>query len=477
MNRLRNRLIAIFLAAILVPLAVSLWLMTSLLDRSLRLASTRELDSTSRALEATGRALYQSQRESMLRELEADRLQPRIFQAGSPEAQEYTPGQFAVSRGELHYAVERDGKVLVYTRQIGVDLEQVRREYTRARELVGSMKARDLRRGFFLTALLVPAAVWGVSMVLLVFWAHRISRPIQSLTGGLARVAAGDLDVQLQAQGDDEAAAAIRAFNDTVRQLKQSQERLVYLTRLASWQTLARKMAHEVKNSLTPIRLTMEELIARGGGDRFIEQAAQIVVDEVGTLERRVRAFSEFASEPPVRTKPLDVNTLVEERISLLRNAHPEVLYNTRLEAKHAATGDEDLIKSVLTNLIENAAQAAGAGGVVQVRTFADDGWVQVEVHDSGPGLSRHARESLFEPTISFKKAGMGLGLSIARRSALLCGGDIVLLDPSHDASELGGATFRLTLKCHPNESISSTTSPTSAARSSSSSNATVTQS
>ena len=161
----------------------------------------------------------------------------------------------------------------------------------------------------------------------------------------------------------------MHAFNDTVRQLKQSQERLVYFTRLASWQTLARKMAHEVKNSLTPIRLTMEELIARGGGDRFIEQAAQIVVDEVRTLERRVRAFSQFASEPPVRT---------ESRWTSMRSwrsgspcfadAHPEVLYNTRLEAKHAAAlADEDLIESVLTNLIENAAQAAGAGGVVLV--------------------------------------------------------------------------------------------------------------
>ena len=125
-------------------------------------------------------------------------------------------------------------------------------------------QTRDLRRGFFVTGLLVTAGVWMLSMVLLVFIAHRISRPIQSLTGGLAQLAAGNLDVRLEADGVDEVADAMHAFNDTARQLKQSQERLVYFTRLASWQTLARKMAHEVKNSLTPIRLTMEELIARG---------------------------------------------------------------------------------------------------------------------------------------------------------------------------------------------------------------------
>ena len=88
----------------------------------------------------------------------------------------------------------------------------------------------------------------------------------------------------------------MRAFNRSARELQQSRDRLVHLTRFASWQTLARKMAHEVKNSLTPIRLTMEEIAARSDehDPRFLEQAAQIVVDEVGTLERRVRAFSEF---------------------------------------------------------------------------------------------------------------------------------------------------------------------------------------
>ena len=89
-------------------------------------------------------------------------------------------------------------------------------------------------------------------------------------------------------------------------QLQQNRDRLVYLTQLASWQTLARKMAHEVKNSLTPIRLTVEEMLVRHGesDSAFIEQAAQIVVDEVESLERRVRAFSEFAAEPPVRPGP-----------------------------------------------------------------------------------------------------------------------------------------------------------------------------
>ena len=101
----------------------------------------------------------------------------------------------------------------------------------------------------------------------------------------------------------------------------------------------------------------------------------------------------------------------------------------------------EDLLKGILTNLLENAAEAAGEGGKILGVTAAENGKVAIEVHDSGPGLSEQARDSLFQPTISFKKRGMGLGLSIARKSALLSGGDIVLVK-----GELGGAGFRVLL-------------------------------
>jgi two-component system, NtrC family, nitrogen regulation sensor histidine kinase NtrY len=446
MNRLRNRLILIFVVATAVPLGITLWITTSLLDRSLRLASTAELDQMSRSLESTGRSLYQRTREALRRDLEAGRVKPEktLPSADAPEG-------FMTEGGRLRYYERRGESTLVYSRPLGVSLNDISRQIKEARHLVERARARDLRRGFFITVLVLGAGVWGVSMVLLVYWAHRISKPIHALTGGLAQLAEGNLDVRLNPAGEDEVGQAMRAFNNTAEQLKQNRDRLVYLTRLASWQTLARKMAHEVKNSLTPIRLTMEELIARSGRDSFIDQAAGIVIDEVGTLERRVRAFSEFASEPPVRSKPVDVNAAVSERISLLRNAHPEIIYNTRLAPGGAvALADEDLVKSVLTNLLENAAEAAASGGVVLASTFRGPETVGVEVHDSGPGLSRHARESLFQPTISFKKTGMGLGLSIARRSALLCGGDIVLID-----GELGGAAFRFTLRAAPATSLS----------------------
>ncbi len=457
MNRLRNRLIVIFVAATLVPLAATLWITTTLLDKSLSLASTRELESVSQSLESTGRALYKEARQSLKSKAASGQIAPEHFEFAkrrnwSAPLEEFADSgdqeQFAIvgANGEqLQYMVRRKDGILVYTQPLGgIGMKRLAEQLSSTKELLARSEARDLRKGFFYTLIVLAAVTWMIAISALIYWAHRISRPIQQLTAGLSELAAGNLAARLPPGGNDEIGTAMDAFNRSATELQQSRDRLVHLTRLASWQTLARKMAHEVKNSLTPIRLTMEEIAARSNehDPRFLEQAAQIVVDEVGTLERRVRAFSEFATEPPIQLGPVDINALMEERVAFLKAAHPEVIYDVRLAGGHLnARADADLLRGVLTNLLENAAEAAGGGGVVLGKTFADGGKVGIEVHDSGPGLSLHARGSLFEPTISFKKAGMGLGLSIARKSAMLSGGDILLVE-----GELGGAAFRVLL-------------------------------
>jgi two-component system, NtrC family, nitrogen regulation sensor histidine kinase NtrY len=454
-NRLRNRLIFVFLAATLAPVAATLWLTTSLLDRSLSYSYPAEIDELSRSLEVTGRELYQRTRDSLKADASAGRLKPQRYTPGDrrPVAVDDflaggAPERFVLSGNEgdrLDYLVRHGSEVWVYSRPMGgVAMERLSRQYRQARELVQTGRVRDLRRGFIYTFILITVGIWGLSLALLAYLAHRVSSPIQQLTGGLTEFARGNLAVRVPVERDDEIGRAIQAFNHMAGQLKESTERLVYLTQLASWQTLARKMAHEIKNSLTPIRLTVEEMVARQSDSNraFVEQAAQIVVEEVESLERRVRAFSEFAAEPPLQPAPLDINALLEERIAFLRSGHPDVHYDLRLcPERPTAYADEDLIKGVVNNLLENAADAAGSSGTVLGVTSAADGKVAIEIHDSGPGLSPQVRETLFQPTISFKKRGMGLGLSIARKSALLSGGDIVLVK-----GELGGAGFRVLL-------------------------------
>lgn len=447
MHRLRTRLIAVFLLATLAPLTLTILLVRSLLDRSFDLTSTRELDEVSRSLEVTGRELYRRARMS----LKARPAPDRVVQAPWPEdlrefAQSQEPERFerVGPDGErLRYLVRQGAKVAVYEESLApVGLTRVERQYAEARAVIEKSRERDWRGAFFNVFLLLTSSAWLIALGLLIYLTRRITDPIQQLAGALRRLGRGESQVRVPVHRQDEIGQAIDGFNDMAQQLEQNRERLLFVARLESWQMLARKMAHEVKNSLTPIRLTVEEMVARHGASdpAFLKQAAQIVTDEVTGLERRVRAFSALASEPPVHPGPLDVNALLAERIAFLRSGHPAVEYQSRLDAlSPQAWADEDLVRGILTNLIENASDAAPA--VLGLSQRLPDGRVAIEVHDSGPGLSPAARERLFEPTISFKKSGMGLGLSIARKSALLNRGDIELID-----SELGGAAFRVTL-------------------------------
>ena len=462
MNQLRTRLVLIFLAATLAPLALTVWVTTTLLEESVDTSATVRLDSVSRLLKRTAREFYDRskadlQHRAAAGESVARRYTPlnraswpetvRTFASGLESERFVLTGQ---DGNRLDYLVRHGNEIWVYSAGLGeVPMGQITSEIRDARARVEAANASDLRRGVKLTYVLLAAGIWLVSLALLVYLAHRLSAPIQQLTAGLSELAAGKLETRVETRRSDEIGCAIQAFNEMAGQLQERTDRLVYLTQLASWQMLARKMAHEVKNSLTPIRLTVEEMVARSSGSErsFLEQAAQIVVDEIEGLERRVRAFSQFAAEPPLAPRALDVNAVLEDRIGFLKSGHPEVTYQARLAAgAPKAFADEDLVKGILTNLLENAAQAAGEGGRILGVTSAMESKIAIEVHDSGPGLSEQARNSLFQPTISFKKRGMGLGLSIARKSALLSGGDILLVK-----GELGGAGFRVLLPTTPN--------------------------
>ena len=468
---LRTRLIAAFLASTLLPLGATVWITTSLLDRSLRYATTGELDRLSRTLETTAKQFYQRERDALKQDALAGRRRPTTYEAA--RAQEW-PNQirsfwesgererFSVSgtsgeRVDYMRRVDDPGGqpgVEIYSRDLGgIRMDQLSTQVRDTRRLVNEIEARDLRRGFTLALLVLLGAAWLVSLLPLVLIAHRVSRPIQQLTAALSDFAGGDWSRRLETGTShgaprDEVGRAVDAFNDMADQLEESRARLVHLTRMSSWQSLARKTAHELKNSLTPIRLTVEEMQARQPVPKLIEdrafmdQAVQIVVSEIESLERRVRAFSEFASEPMVHPEMLDINAVVAERVALLRPVHPDVSCQLKLaDGCLRARADPDLVNGILTNLLQNAAEAAGPGGAVVVLTRGEGERVLIDVHDSGSGLSKDVSASLFEPTISFKKHGMGLGLSIAKKNALLSGGDVTVIH-----GELGGAAFRVSL-------------------------------
>jgi nitrogen fixation/metabolism regulation signal transduction histidine kinase len=465
-NRIRSKLILVFLAATIVPLVATVYIMTSLLERSLSYATTEELDRLSESLHQTALDYYQQAREDLKNDAKAGTAAHQTLLISNRPEWPATATDFwesgeterfdlAGSGGEdLEYFVRHPDGVWVYTQRFGkIRMDEITSQYRDARELVDLAKARDLRRGLTTTLIVLVAGIWIISLAWLIYLATRMSQPIQQLTAGLSGLASGDLSTRIPVRHgktgrEDEIGQAITAFNHTAAQLEQNRERLVYLTQIASWQTLARKMAHELKNSLTPIRLTVEEILARQPETErsFMAQAAQIVVNEIESLERRVRAFSEFSSEPAVRLSAFDINVVLEERISFLKPGHPGIDYRVDADRNLPfVRADMDRIKGILTNLLENAAEAIGARGRILGWSYLLDGQIVVEIHDSGPGLNEEAMKTLFEPTITFKARGMGLGLSIARKDALVCGGDLLLVD-----GKLGGAAFRLVLSKSP---------------------------
>ena len=206
---------------------------------------------------------------------------------------------------------------------------------------------------------------------------------------------------------------AVVVFDDLTELLKAQ--------RLAAWREVAQRIAHEIKNPLTPIQLSAQRLrrrLARVGGEdaQLVAECTQIIIKEVEGLKRLVDEFSRFARMPVFVPKPTDVRPLVDGVAGLYRESHPALTIVTRhAEDLPLVDVDPDHIKRAVLNLVDNAVEAVTGTGVVTIETdyAADSGRVRLIVADNGPGIPTEDRDKLFLPYFSTKAAGMGLGLPI----------------------------------------------------------------
>ncbi|MBL8603822.1 MAG: HAMP domain-containing protein [Myxococcales bacterium] len=278
------------------------------------------------------------------------------------------------------------------------------------------------------------------------------------LDAGLARVAAGESEVQLDVDGDDEITNLLKHFNQMVDELRLVRGRVDALQRIAAWQEFARRLAHEIKNPLTPIQLAAQELARKYKGDdaqfaRTLNTATEVIEEEVATLRRLVSAFSEFARLPEVKLAQGDLGEFVRDMASsraFLEEAgggHDDVA--VRFDAGEGAVPvrvDRILLRRAVENLVRNAIQAIAqrgrAGHVwVRVEPGVDPGAVSLVVEDDGPGIGAADQARVFDPYFTTKSDGTGLGLAIVRKVALDHDGDVGVEDRPG-----GGARFVLTL-------------------------------
>ena len=298
-----------------------------------------------------------------------------------------------------------------------------------------------------LAAVLAFAAL-GVSLALiLALWQSRvITRPVEALTEGARRVAGGDLGAKVEAHAAGEVGALVETFNRMTSDLRRTTDNLVAAERVAAWQEVARRLAHEIKNPLTPIRMSLETLQAASAENnpRFpalFKESASVVLEEVDRLKRIVDEFTRFARLPKPQLQDLDLGELVQQVLTLYASPPPGITLEPALEPGLNAKVDRDQLTQVLVNLVKNAQEAMPGGGKIWVRARSRDGQAVIEVEDTGPGVKPEDRTRIFEPYFTTKGAGTGLGLAIAARVCQEHGGALEV-----DGEPGKGALFRVTI-------------------------------
>jgi two-component system, NtrC family, nitrogen regulation sensor histidine kinase NtrY len=259
------------------------------------------------------------------------------------------------------------------------------------------------------------------------WWATaRVTRPIQQLVRGARRVAKGHWETRVALDSEDEIGDLARGFNRMTEQLVEQRDRLVQAERVAAWRELARRMAHEMKNPLFPLQITVENLQSarQCAPDQFeevFEESTETLLTEIGKLKQIVGRFSEFARMPKPDFTALDVNGLIREVLRLfapqLESLKPKITMQLELDGSLSpARGDPDLLRQVLQNLILNALDAMPEGGRLILRSLKPvSGGVQFEVADTGKGLGKEEQARIFTPYYTTKKHGTGLGLAIVQ--------------------------------------------------------------
>jgi two-component system nitrogen regulation sensor histidine kinase NtrY len=299
--------------------------------------------------------------------------------------------------------------------------------------------------------------------------ARATTRKLTLLSGVILQVARGDLRARVPDLGQDELGQLGAAFNGMLDELDSAQRKLSYLQRVGAWQEMARRIAHEIKNPLTPIQLAVQQLREKDPGidpafTRLLRTSVEIVEDEIEALRRMVTSFSRFAKVPEAQLVPVEIARVVGEfdrAYGHLTERDSDVLEVPPVPPGLIILGDRQLLKQCLVNLVENAVLSQRDRGPVHVRVSVrpippepgvDPGLpptaLELRVDDNGPGIAPERRERVFEPYESTRKEGSGLGLAIVKKVVLDHGGEVRVED-----SELGGAAVVVRLPLHVPES------------------------
>jgi len=338
--------------------------------------------------------------------------------------------------------------------------------------LMGSSRREqvELERRIRLVALAVGGAGILLGVVLSGWAASRVTRPVKSLAGAARQVAGGNWNSRVEISSSDELGELARAFNQMTQKLGEQRDRLIQAERVAAWRELARRLAHELKNPLFPLQITVENLLRarEQHSDQFEEvfrESASTLLAELANMRTIIGRFSDFAKMPHPQLQAVRINELARGVVKLFEpqlNAPGRPAIVARLELAEnleEIQADPDLLHRAVQNLVLNALDAMPSGGTLTLRTEPQPGRICLAVSDTGKGLTQKECERLFTPYYTTKQHGTGLGLAIVQSVVSDHGGKIsVESDPER------GTTFRIELPVRPPDAASVTTSAVKAA-------------
>jgi two-component system nitrogen regulation sensor histidine kinase NtrY len=294
--------------------------------------------------------------------------------------------------------------------------------------LVGNSRRSyvELKRRIGTSALLVGGCGIILAILLSSWVAARVTRPVEQLARAAQDVAAGKWDTRVDIRGGDELAQLAESFNHMTAELIAQKERLVQTERVAAWRELARRLAHELKNPLFPLQLTVENLIrARTQSpeqfDEVFRESSSTLLAEISNLKAIIGRFSEFSRMPHPQLQAVQVNDILRGVVRLHQaqlQAPGRAAITCKLDLDEnlgAIAADGELLHRALSNLVLNAMDAMPNGGTLTLRTRTDDGKVIIEIADTGSGLTREECDRIFTPYYTSKQHGTGLGLAIVQ--------------------------------------------------------------
>ena len=293
--------------------------------------------------------------------------------------------------------------------------------------LVGASRKPLLELQQHIKAMALTVA--GIGMLLAIgvsLWiAARFTRPIEQLAAASREIADGNWDVQVEPGRGTELQQLAESFNTMTHQLIEQRERLVQTERVAAWRELARRLAHELKNPLFPLQITVENLIrarevAPGEFDEIFKESTSTLLAEISNLKTIIGRFSDFSKMPKPQLQNVSLNELVRNVATLhgpqLKDATKAITLNVNLdESLTKIPLDPDLFHRVVSNLVLNAIDAMPEGGTLTLRTRDTGDRARLEISDTGTGLTPEERDRIFTPYYTTKQHGTGLGLAVVQ--------------------------------------------------------------